>query len=355
MDRVDRLQRRFPVLGIPIAVIYKYVDDQGAYLAAILTYYAFIAIFPILLLASSILGFVLQGRPELQDAVLSSALSQFPIIGEELGRPEGLRGSTTAVVVGSLTALYGAMGLGTAIQNAVNAAWAVPRNSRPNPFLIRLRSLLLLLVAGIAVLAVTTVSVLGSSTEVFGPSIGTGLRWAFRVATVLVMALMLTALFRLAAARGQVHGQTVRSALPGALVVAALWQVLQHAGTVYVRRILDEASDMNQTFGLVLGLLALIYLASVCGVLGMEVNVVLARRFWPRALLTPFTDAVDLTEADRRAYAAYARAQRHKGFERVEVVFEDRAQSPDEGTGSRPDQTTGPVGSQAEPPGADQR
>ena len=55
----------------------------------------------------------------------------------------------------------------------------------------------------------------------------------------------------------------------------------------------------------------------------MEINVVLARRLWPRALLTPFTDNVELTEADRRAYVGYARAQRHKGFETVEVTFTD--------------------------------
>ena len=320
VDRLDRLQRRRRALGVPLAVVYKYVDDQGAYLAAILTYYAFIAIFPALLLATSVLGFVLQGRPELQEAVLSSALSQFPIIGDELGRPEGLRGSTTAVVVGSLTALYGALGLGTAIQNAVNIAWAVPRNSRPNPFLLRLRSLLLLVGAGVAVLAVTTVSVLGSSTDVFGAAVDTTLRWLVRVATVLVMALMLTALLRLAGGRRR----EVRTALPGALAVAVMWQALQYLGTVYVQHVITGASTMNQTFALVLGLMGLIYLASAMGVLGIELNVVLARHLWPRALLTPFTDAVDLTDADRRAYAAYARAQRHKGFERVDVTFEDR-------------------------------
>ena len=49
---------------------------------------------------------------------------------------------------------------------------------------------------------------------------------------------------------------------------------------------------------------------------------VLARRLWPRALLTPFTDVVDLTHADRKAYTSYARAQRHKGFEEVTVSFD---------------------------------
>jgi hypothetical protein len=59
------------------------------------------------------------------------------------------------------------------------------------------------------------------------------------------------------------------------------------------------------------------------GMIGIEVNVVLNRRLWPRALLTPFTDRVDLTDADKRAYTGYALAQRHKGFETVEVTFTD--------------------------------
>ena len=87
---------------------------------------------------------------------------------------------------------------------------------------------------------------------------------------------------------------------------------------------LSATSAVNQTFGFVLGLFGLIYLASLTAVLGIEVNVVLARRLWPRALLTPFTDTVDLTDADRRAYAMYAQAQRHKGFETVAVRFDGR-------------------------------
>ncbi|MGZ4453767.1 MAG: YhjD/YihY/BrkB family envelope integrity protein, partial [Nocardioides sp.] len=94
VQAIDRGQRRFTPIAFPLAVIYKFFDDQGNYLAAIVTYYAFIAIFPLLLLGSSILGFVLQGNPHLQQEVLNSALRQFPIIGDELGRQE-LRGSTS--------------------------------------------------------------------------------------------------------------------------------------------------------------------------------------------------------------------------------------------------------------------
>ena len=111
---------------MPIGVVYKFFDDQGGYLAAVLTYYAFVAIFPILLIASSVLGFVLQGHPALQQEILSSALAQFPIVGDQLGRPEGIQGSTSAVVVGTLAALYGVVGLGQAAQNAVNVTGRFP-------------------------------------------------------------------------------------------------------------------------------------------------------------------------------------------------------------------------------------
>jgi membrane protein len=61
----------------------------------------------------------------------------------------------------------------------------------------------------------------------------------------------------------------------------------------------------------------------VLAMLGLEVNVVLIKKLYPRALLTPFTDAVQLTEADKRVYREYAQAQRHKGFEQVHVSFGD--------------------------------
>jgi len=302
-----------------LGVFYKFFDDQGNYLAAIVTYYAFIAIFPLMLLGSSILGFLLQGNADLQREVLNSALRQFPIIGDELGRQE-LHGSTSAIVVGALTATYGAMGLGQAIQNTVNTAWSVPRNSRPNPFLLRLRSLVLLATAGVAVLGVSVLATVGSHTNVFGSHGSSWLRWLIQILSFLVIGGMLTLLFRLATTRDH----ALKYAAPGAFTLALMWQSLQWIGAYYVQHVIQASSGMNQTFALVLGLIGLIYIAAVMGVLGIEVNVVIARRLWPRALLTPFTDHVDLTEADRRAYAGYALMARHKGFETVAVTFDGR-------------------------------
>jgi membrane protein len=317
VDRVDDYQRRHRFIGFPLGVAYKFMDDQGSYLAAVVTYYAFIAMFPLLLIASSVLGFVLQDNRELSDQVLTSALSQFPIVGTELGKPKGLQGSTSAVVFGSIAALYGVLGLGQAAQNAVNVAYAVPRNSRLNPVLSRVSSLLLLVAAGLTVLAVTVLTSFASHIDVLGADVAGDIGWLLKLGSVAINALVLAAMMRLATSQRQ----TFRSALPGAVLVAVLWQLLQMLGGTYVSRVVSRASEINAVFAIVLGLLALLYIASVIAVIGLEVNVVLVRRLYPRALLTPFTDAVELTDADRRAYADYAKAQRHKGFQQVQVDF----------------------------------
>ncbi|WP_151084086.1 YihY/virulence factor BrkB family protein [Nocardioides cynanchi] len=329
---VDRFQRRHRILGLPIAVVYKFFDDQGGYLAVVLTHYALVAILPLLLIASSVLGFVLEGHPDLQQQILTSALAQFPIVGDQLGRPGGLRGSTSAIVIGSLAATYGAVGLGQAAHNAVSTVWAIPRNSRLNPIISRLRSLVWLVLAGLALVFIAVVSSLSGQVQLFGVDLGGDLRWVILGATVLVTAAVLALMMRLSTP----ERERLRDVVPGALVIALLWQGLQVLGGAYVSHVIANASQMNKVFAVVLGLVALLYIASVMAMLGLEVNVVIAKRLYPRALLTPFTDAVELTDADRRVYREYAQAQRHKGFERVQVTFDDPPQQTSEDPSTDP-------------------
>ena len=94
--------------------------------------------------------------------------------------------------------------------------------------------------------------------------------------------------------------------------------------------VVRDAGLAYGVFAIVLGLLAWIFLAALGVVVGVEINVVRAKRLYPRALLTPFTDDVDLTSADRRSYTDAAVAQRYKGFEQVVVSF-DTPQRPDVG------------------------
>lgn len=324
--RIDAFQQRHPSVGFPLAVVYKYYDDQGAYLAALITYYGVLALFPLLLLLSTGLGLVLSGDPGLQRQVLDSALSQFPVIGQDLGRPGQIGGGTGGLVVGGLGSLYGGLGVAQAVQNAMNAAWSVPRNNRPNPFKARGISVLLLATVGLGVLATTAVSSI-STAGGFGEQLGSGtLRVIVLVATAAVNTCIFAAAFRLATARPLRLGEVA----PGALLAALVYLGLQLSGASYVGWIVDRSSATSGVFALVLGLIAFVYVTAVAVVLCVEVNVVRTERLYPRALLTPFTDSVDLTAGDRLAYTRQAEAQRLKGFEEVDVTFGPRPRDADE-------------------------
>ena len=320
--RLDAFQRRHRWASFPLAVVYKFAEDQGPYLAALITYYGFLALFPLLLLLASILGFVLQGDPDLQRRILDSTLSQFPVIGDELGDPQGLRGSGVALVVGTLVAIYGALGVAQALQNAMNVAWAVPRHRRPNPLRVRLRSLMLITVGGAAVLATTVLSALGGSAGAFGADLE---QWS-AILVVVVAVVVNAAVFIVAFRVCTVVRTSVGHLVPGAITAAIIWQLLQLFGTAYVGNVVKGAGATYGVFALVLGLLGWIFLAAVGIVLSAEINVVRAKRLYPRSLMTPFTDNVDLTSADRHVYTDAAMAQQAKGFQSVTVDFDDDGQ-----------------------------
>lgn len=312
--RLDTYQRAHPAAGYPIAVAYKYVDDSGGHLAALITYYGFVSLFPLLLLTSTVLGLVLAGNPHAQQVLLDSALSQFPVIGGQLHDPGRLGGGLAGLLVGGLGALYGALGVSVAVQAAMNTIWTVPRNHRPNPVAARLRGLLLLGTAGLAVLGTTVLSALGGGA---GP-LGGAARVAVLLASVVVNAVVFVLAFRLATARPL----STRQVAPGALAAAVVWQLLQSFGARYVGHVVRHASATNSVFALVLGLIAFLYLASVALVLCAEANAVRVQHLYPRALLSPLTDEVDLTGGDERSYRNQAKAQQAKGFEQIDVTFD---------------------------------
>ena len=313
--RLDEFQRRHPAAGFPLAVLYKYIDDSGGYLAALIAYYAFVSLFPLLLLLSTVLGFVLAGDPHLQQQILHSALAQFPVVGSQLADPKGLGGGSAGLVVGILGSLYGGLGVAQALQYAMNTAWSVPKNSRPNPFKARGRSLLLLGTAGLSILGTTVLSTIGAGNA---GSFGAIVRVLMLIASVLVNAAVFVLAFRIATA----EDLTVGDVAPGAVAAAIIWQLLQSFGVIYVGHVVKGASATNGVFALVLGLIAFLYLTGVAVVLCVQVNVVRVQRLYPRSLLTPFTDHVRLTDGDRRAYTGQATAQRNKGFEDIEVAFD---------------------------------
>ena len=321
-EHLDRFQQKHPWAGFPLALVYKYFDDFGAYLAALVTYYGFVSLFPLLLLASTVLGFVLSGDPRLQHEVLTSALDQFPVIGGDLARPRHLGGGPVGLVVGIAGSVYGGLGVAQVFQYAANTVWAVPRNNRPNPFKTRGRSVLLLVTAGLAVLGTTALTIAGGGGA---GTLGTAARILTLAASVVINIAVTIFAFRFAPARRL----SVRDVAPGAVASAVIWQLLQSFGVIYVRHVVKHASATNAVFALVLGLLAFLYVMATAILLSMEINVVRVNHLHPRSLLTPFTDNVTLTAGDRRTYSRQARAQRSKGFEHVDVRFDPPSPEPD--------------------------
>ncbi|HEY6423523.1 MAG TPA: YihY/virulence factor BrkB family protein [Pseudonocardiaceae bacterium] len=325
--RLDDLQQRHTWLGFPVAVIYKYVDDQGGYLAALLTYYGFIALFPLLLLLVSVLGFVLQDNQDLQQALLGSAFEQIPILGPQLQQSiSSIQGSTTGVVIGILGAVYGVLGASVAIQAALNRVWAVPYFARPDPVVSRLRGLVLFVLLGAVLLTTTALSVVASMATGYGPRIDTGVRIAAFVVAMAANAGAFLIGFRVLTARDI----ALADLIPGAVCAAVGVQVLQTAGTFLVGRTLTRMSAIYGVFAVVLGLLAWLYLQSVVVVFSAEINAVRARRLWPRSLLAGIVADAALTPADEAAYRSYIRTARFTPLTQVHTTFDQPPPKNDE-------------------------
>lgn len=105
--RLDALQQKHPALGFPIAVLYKFLDDQGVYLAALIAYYGFISLFSSSSVALDHSRLRAVGRPQARQQILDSALHQFPVIGDDLGNAQQIDGGVTGLVIGIVGGLYG--------------------------------------------------------------------------------------------------------------------------------------------------------------------------------------------------------------------------------------------------------
>ncbi|MFE9427415.1 YihY/virulence factor BrkB family protein [Kitasatospora sp. NPDC006697] len=318
LGRLDAYQQRHRRLGLPVAVAYKFSDDQGGYLAALITYYGFLSLFPMLLLLVTVLGFALHGDPQLQQQVLHSALSQFPVIGDQIGHNiHSFQGSGPALAVGIAGSLYGALGVAQAIQNAFDTVWAVPRHRRRNAAAARLRGLPLLGLLGAAVGSSGALAAVTAAPQAGPGWFGLGLR----IGAVPVSVAIDTGLLLLGLKLLTDRHLRARQLWPEALGAALVWQALLALGTYYIGHALRGATATYGLFGIVLGLMAWIYLAALTLVLCAESAAVRVRRLWPRGLTAPFSDAAPLTEADRLAYTSYATAAAGTARAEVAVAF----------------------------------
>lgn len=305
---VDRTQQRRPWLGYPVAVAKKFGDDQAGNLAALVAYFAFASLFPLLLVLVTVLDIVLKGDPALAAKVSDSAFAQFPVIGPELSRNvHAFHATGPALVIGLVLMFLGGRGVANAMQNALNTVWGVPMERRPGFPWNLLRSIGQVLVIGLGLIITTTLSGIAAGASLLPSPAGTA------AAVVVSYGLnigVFWAAFRLGTA-GEITG---RELFPSALLAAATWQVLLLLGGYIVGHQVAHSQSLYGVFGIVLGLLAWLYLQAQFTLYAIEASVVRRRGLWPRSLAPP-----PLTEQDRRALAMYARAQQRRPEVKVGV------------------------------------
>ena len=300
------------MLGFPFAVLQKFGNDQAGSKAALIAYYGLFALFPLLMLFTTILGYLVHNNDQLRKNLVDSALGSFPIIGPQLqSQVHTLTGSAFAVVIGGLLLLYGAIGLGLATQSAMNRVWNIPYVYWPSLPMRYLR--------GLAVLVLLAASAIGS-TVLTGfatlPSHQGASRLLLLIGSLVLNFVLIFIAFMVMTAQKF----TWRDVILGVALATVFWQTLQLVGSWYVGRELQHATETYGFFGIVIVLLAWIYLGAQLFLLAAEINVVKRYRLWPRSMTQP-----PLTVADRAVFERLARMEVRRGEVDVRVEFRPEA------------------------------
>jgi membrane protein len=278
----DRFQQRHRVLAFPAAVLGKFYDDRAGNLASLISYYAFLAIFPLLLILVTVLNIVLRDTPSVRSTLLTSALSQYPVIGTQLKNDLGsITATGLPLLIGILVLLYGVRKVAGAMQNALCEVWGIKREDRPGFPVSWVWGFALVFVVGLGFIVTTFLSgLVGGAGDLIsgaGAYVGAALISLVLNFGVFWLGFRIATLFRV-----PWHG--LRN---GAGIAAIFWQVLQVVGGYVVSHQLHRASDLYGTFGIVLGLLAWLFLQAEITLYAAEVDVVWSQGLWPRHVLGP--------------------------------------------------------------------
>jgi YihY family inner membrane protein len=304
---IDRWQQRHGPVAFVFAVVKKFGDDRGGMLSALVTFYGFLSLFPLLLLGFTVLTFVARPGSQSYNDIRNAALNHFPVVGNQLPG-SGLHKSGVGLVVGAGGLLWGSLGVAQAVQFAVNEAWAVPNRERP-PFLARLgRALVFFGLLGAFVVLSQALTALGSIVTRSQAAGAAGI-----VASLLLSVGLFLCVFKVlgpADLRWKDH-------LPGALLAGAGWQGLQILAQYLVQHDVRNMTPLYGQFAVVLGLISFLSIASQITMYSVEVNTVWKSHLWPRSIVQP-----PLTEADRRALEERALQEERRSDQHITVSWD---------------------------------
>ncbi len=309
LQALDRGQQGHKATAFVYAVFKKYGDDAGGVLVSNLAYASFMALFPLLLVFVTVLGLIIGNNPLLMNQVRHSLLVQFPIIGPQLlHNVHALRAhSVLGLVLGLAGLLYGSLQFGQAGIFSMERIWNLPGSRQPN-WVVRMgRAVAFVATLGVGFVISTAASGIGT----FGGHL-IGIALLGEVVALAVNFGQYLLGFRVLTP----HSVPTRRLVPGALIGAVAWTILQGLGGYLVGHVLRSASGLYGTFGLVLGLFYWLYLGARVTLLAAEVNTVMFHRLWPRGLSQP-----PLTPADQAALALQARWAERRPEEIIDLRF----------------------------------
>lgn len=310
LRRVDRFQQKHAFIGFPLAVIKKYGDDSGGYQAALITYYGFLSLFPLLLVLVTVLHIWFQDNPQLRLDVSASVGYYFPLLGQQLQSSiHSAKGAGLGLAIGLLFTLYGARGVADASRFALDNMWQVPRSERAGFPKNILQSFAIMLCGAAGFMATIAVSTFSS-----GLGHALWVKILLNVVGIMLMSLVLGVVFWIATA-GRIP---FKHMMVGATVAAFAIQLLLTFGGFLVAHQLHTLDSVYGTFAIVLGLLFWIYLLAQIVAYAAEADTVRHLQLWPRSL----TGGKLQTDADRRAYRLYAKTEKYLKDEKVKVGFD---------------------------------
>ena len=274
--RFDSLQQRHRTLGFPYAVIKKYGDDQAGYQAALIAYYGFISLFPLLIVATSAIQLVTQNSAHFRDMFLSNATSYFPVLGpsltDSINTPSK---SGVALIIGLLITLYGTRGLAVVIQHSQDHIWAVARLKRAGFPRSLFKGFGIIAWGGLGLILAASLTGYAAAGQHF---------WLFRILLGFAGFIVLFIAFWGVFTFGSSARKHPFANIPGAVLTATGLLILQALGSYLISHQLRSQTGLNAQFAIVLALLFWIYLQAQVFMYGVELNSVRKYKLWPRSI-----------------------------------------------------------------------
>lgn len=274
ISKLDQFQQRHRLTAFLYAVIKKYGEDQAGYQAALFTYYAFLSLFPLLLVLTTITALLAGSHPQIQRDVIHATVSYFPGFGKQL-TVGGLHKSGLALAIGIIFTFYGARGVADALRNGVNHVWHVPIAKRDGFPKSLIKSLILVLGGGLGLILAAVCTGLAAAAG-HGP--------LFRILSLLVNIAILFGLFSWLIKVCLPQHISFKDVRAGALSAAIGLVLLQTFGTLLLSRQLKNLDVIYSYFALSLGLLFWLYLQAQVIYYSVVVSAVHTQKLWPRSL-----------------------------------------------------------------------